>query len=283
MAGKRKREPIHNLVIVSDLHCGCRLGLCTQEKVWLTDGGCYIPSEFQRIVAGWWSEFWDEAVPRICRGEPFAVVVNGELVDGVHHKATSQVSHNLEDQKRIAVAALEPIVAACDGRFYVISGTPAHSGESGCDDEGVARTLGAIPDETGRHARYTGWFRVGRALVNVSHHVGVTGVSHYETSAPFKELVEAFVEAGRWGDEPPDFVVRSHRHRFIAATVPTHRGLAAALVTPGWQGKTPFAYRVPGGRQTEPQFGGVVIRQGDEEAYFREWVRRISRPRTVLP
>lgn len=274
-----KRRKINNLVIVSDLHCGCKLGLCPNGAQPLTDGGTYDPSPFQKKVWSWWEEFWGEWVPRVCRDEPFAVLVNGETVDGVHHGATHQISQNKEDQKDIAVRVLTPVRDACEGRFYINSGTPVHSGESGCDDESVAKTLGAIPDATGRRARYVSWIRVGNALVNAMHHIGTTGSQAYESTAVHKEMVEAFVEAGRWGNEPPDFVVRSHRHRFVETRIPTSKGFAASIVTPGWQAKTPFAFKIAGGRQSEPQFGGIVIRQGDEEAYFREWVKSFDRPK----
>jgi hypothetical protein len=231
------QHPIKNLVIVSDLHCGCRLGLCPSDPQPLADGGLYVPSKIQKTVYGWWQEFWYEWVPRVCHGEPFAVAINGEAVDGVHHKATTGISQNMDDQRQIAKRVLEPIRDLCEGRFYMLSGTPVHSGEQGCDDETIARELGAIPDETGRHARYGLWMRVGKALVHLTHHIGTTGSQAYESTAVHKELVEAFIEAGRWHREPPDFSVRSHRHRYIKTEVPTHKGAAYSIVTPGWQGK----------------------------------------------
>lgn len=273
---------LNNLVVVSDLHCGCRLGLCPPEPQPLMEGGQYAPSDLQRRVWEWWREFWTDFVPEVCHDEPYAVLVNGETIDGVHHRSTTQVSQNLEDQRSIAVAVLSEVAQRCAGQLYVISGTPAHSGEQGVDDEAVAKAVKAIPDETGRHARYVGWFRIGTALVNATHHIGTTGSQHYESTAAHKELVEAFVEAGRWRNEPPDFVVRSHRHRYLTTSLATHKGFAASIVTPGWQLKTPFAYKIPGGRQSEPQFGGIVIRQGDREAYFRQWVRSLARPKEVL-
>jgi hypothetical protein len=286
MAGRKRkrkleREPCRALAVVSDLHCGCRLGLCPPEGAALADGGPYMPSPLQRRVWAWWEEFWGEFVPRATRGQPFAALVNGETIDGVHHRATTQISQNLDDQRELAKAVLRPVVELCEGRFYVVNGTPAHSGEQGCDDEAVARDLGAIPDDSGRYARYAAWLRVGDALVHAAHHIGTTGSQHYESTAVHKELIEAYGECGRWNDEPPDFIVRSHRHRYITTSVATSKGFAASIVTPGWQLKTPFAFKIPGARMSEPQFGGVVFLQGDEEAYFRQWVRRLERPKEV--
>ena len=276
---RRKRaKKIRNLIVVSDLHAGDKMGLCPPGPVELIDGGSYTPSIFQAKVYQWWQEFWGEFVPRVCKGEPFCVAVNGESVDGVHHSSTTPISSNKQDQKNMAEELLAPVVEACEGLFFMVSGTPAHSGESGVDDEGVGKALDAIRDSTGRYARYELWKRVGKALVHLNHHIGTTGTSSYESTAVHKEMVEAFVEAGRWGKEPPDFVVRSHRHRHFETKITTHKGMASSIVTPGWQGKTPFAFRIVGGRQAQPQFGGIIIRQGDEDAYVREWVRSLDRP-----
>lgn len=280
---KHKTDPGRNLVVISDLHCGCRLALCPDE-VRLADGGTYHASHFQRLLFQHWQEFFNEFVPEACDGEPWTLAINGELVDGVHHHATTPISHNLQDQRLIAEALLRPVAEQCEGRVYVLSGTPAHSGEQGVDDEVVATSIGARPDKDGRHARYELWIEVGEALVHLTHHVGTCGSSHYESSAPFKELVEAFIEAGRWKNRPPDFVVRSHRHRYIQVRIASASGIASAIVTPAWQGRTPFAYRIAGGRSAPPQFGGIVIRQHSRtgEVYTRERVWTLARPKAEL-
>lgn len=267
-----------NLIVVSDIHATCRMAVCPEE-IALTDGGTYRPSPFQeKINAMWWS-FWHEWVPKVTRGELWDLCINGELVDGRHHNTTTQFTQNPDNQREASKTIIRPVVNLCPGRFFATSGTPVHSGESGCDDESVARELGAVPDDTGRHARYELWIRVGSALCHVMHHIGTTGRTHYESSAPMGELGEALTEAGRWEDEPPQFIIRSHRHRYVEVRIPTSKGFAAVAVTPGWQAKTPFAYRTAGARQSPPQFGGLLIRQGDEEAYTRPKVWTIGRPR----
>jgi len=289
MEKKKKRkmdEIVNSIVVVSDLHCGCRLGLCPAKGVALDDGGTYYPSKFQRKLYSWWREFWDEVVEEYTRGEPYAIVVNGDALDGVHHSAVTQISQNLSDQTNIAYDLLSPIVKRCDGRYYHIRGTEAHVGKSGQEEERLARVLGAIPNSDGQYSRYVLWKYIGSPdrtsrpfLLNFSHHIGTTGSMAYETTAVMKELVEAYSEAGRWKRRPPDLIVRSHRHRYIRIEVPTANVRGISLVTPGWQGKTPFMYRLAGARQSEPQIGGVVIRVSEEgELYVRSWVRSFDRP-----
>jgi len=279
---------VANLVLIADLHAGCRTGLYPCDRaLQLDDGGDYRPSRLQRKAWAMWREFWDEWVPRVCRRGPYAVAVVGDLVDGTHHKSVHQISHNPVDQKRIAAALLGPIVKRCGGRFFVVRGTEAHVGPSAHLEEDLAESLGAVPDEEGRFARYELWKLVGPresrkcALVHAMHHIGTTGSSHYESTAVHKELVEAFQESGRWGNRAPDFVVRAHRHRYLHTEIATEHGRAVSVVLPGWQGKTPFTFRIPGGRQSQPQFGGVIIRCGDEEWYMRQRVWSLARTGAV--
>lgn len=269
-----------NLIVFSDTHCGCRLGLCP-PIVKLDSAGEYHASEFQLQMWGLWREFWEVWVPEVTRGEPFDVVHNGDAIDGRHHNSTTQISHNLEDQARIAEAVLMPIVQQCKasgGIYYHIRGTEAHVGQSGENEERLARNLGAKPNQDGQYARFDLWKRVGeQCLVHLLHHIGTTSSAAHESSAVNAELTAEYVEAARWHREPPDFIVRSHRHRSIAVDLNSAKGYAAAIVTPAWQGKTPYVWKIPGARISEPQFGGILIRQGDEEFYYRRKVWSLDR------
>lgn len=282
--GSRPSGVVSNLIVVSDTHCGCRLGLYHPEQlVKVDDGGFYQASDFQKKMWEFWRQFWDEWVPLVTRGEPYHLVHNGDLVDGVHHNSTTQISHNIEDQKDVARKAFLPEVKRClalGGTYYQIRGTEAHVGQSAQYEESLAREFGAKPNADGQYARYDLWLRVGNAegpLVHLLHHIGTTSSAAHEASAVNAEITAEYVEAGRWGHQPPDYIVRSHRHRSIAVDLNSKRGYAAAIVTPAWQGKTPFVWKVPGARISQPQFGGLLIRQGDEEFYYRRCVWSVGR------
>jgi hypothetical protein len=244
----------------------------------LDEGGRAMPSPLQRKVWAMWERFWGEWVPQATRGEPFTVVFNGDAIDGHHHGATTQMSHNLKDQVALAHKILSPVVQAAEGRYYHIRGTEAHVGPSAAQEEALARLLGAIPNADGQHARWELWKKLGPHLVHFLHHIGTTGSQAYESTALMKEMAESFVEAGRWGDQPPQIIVRSHRHRCLELRMPTVGGYGMAVVTPAWQGKTPFVWKIPGARLSQPQFGGVLLRLGDEEVYSRSKVWRLTRP-----
>lgn len=270
-------RPVKNLIVVSDLHVGCQMGLVSPTGAALDHGGTYEPSGIQKKLYAWWREMWDEWVPKVTKGETYAVVVNGDCVDGVHHGSTSQWTHNLACQSAEARRLLDPIAKRAKGGFYVVRGTEAHVGASARDEEQLASELGAIPSKSGNHARWELWKWCGPSLVHFLHHIGSTSSQAHEASAVNAELTTAFVEAGRWGRRPPDMIVRSHRHRYIEVVVPTAAGRAYAVVTPAWQFKTGFAYRTAGARNSESQIGAICIRHAHGQTFVVPWVRSLDR------
>lgn len=277
----KRKQNVKNLIIISDTHIGDELGLC-RPKARTDNGGEYKPSFVMLKLWWWWEEFWGEWVKDVCKGEPFAVVMNGDALEGRHHGAVSQWTQNLASQQREAEAILKPVVELCEGRYYHIRGTEAHVGPSGEQEELLAKALGAVPNEEGQFARYELWARVGTGLAHISHHIGTAGSMHYESTALMRELTEAYVEAGRWNNEAPDWVARSHRHRNAEVRVQTHKGFATVFTTPAWQLKTPFTYKIAGARQSLPQIGGSLMRCGDEDLYTRHFVRALERPEEVV-
>lgn len=120
----------------------------------LDDGGIVKPSNFQLKIWSFWREFWDSWVPTVTRGEPFAIVHNGDCIDGSHHGSTHQWSHNLEDQIRHAELVLKPIAERAKLGYYHVRGTQAHVGESGIYEEQLALRLGAVANTEGQFAHW---------------------------------------------------------------------------------------------------------------------------------
>lgn len=272
---------IENVVTISDIHAGCKLAVMGQ-KAKLDDGGFYTPSRFQKELYRHWKNFWTEYIPIATKKGDYVVVLNGDAIDGVHHNSTTQISHNINDQIQIAYDLLAPVLdnKKCK-QVFMIRGTEVHVGKSGKDEETLANMLGCKPNSEGQSSRYDMYLRFGkndRFLIHTSHHVGTTNSAAYESTAPFREIVEAYNEAGRWGDTPPDVIIRSHRHRNIEIKVPSKNGSAIVVCTPAWQLKTPFVYRGAMGRTSTPQIGGCVIREGaDGMPYSMSYVCRIPR------
>jgi len=280
MGRKRTEKREIPVIVVGDTHIHSKLGLCHPDGCGNDDGGPYMPSNAQRAMWVRWEEFWGEWVPMVTKGGPFAVVHIGDATDGVHHGTTTTISNNLQDQANHAYRVLRPIVEACEGRYYHIRGTEAHVGQSAQEEERLAQRLGAIPNSEGQHARWELWLQVGNDLCHFMHHIGTTGSSAYELTAVYKEFVEMCVEAGRWGRELPQAVIRGHRHRYAESRVATHKGYGVCVVAPGWQLKTPFTFKIAGARVSQPQIGGLFIGYGDEDGlYTRSRVWDVGPPK----
>jgi hypothetical protein len=271
-------KSVNNLVIVSDTHGGCQFGLCPPDGVPLDGGGRYRPSKSQLLLWEFWQEFWGKFVPEATHREPFDVALDGDIFDYRHHNATSQFTQNVADQLRVGHMIFDPIRSRCR-KMFIVRGTEAHTGPSGELEETFARQMQTEQDDSGLYSRFELRLRVGgRGRVNIMHHIGTSGSNNYESTAILKELVEMYVEAGTWGLEPYDAVVRAHRHRYMMITRPSKNGYAYSVVLPGWQLKTPFVARI-GMKLSRPQFGGVVFRQGDNDFYHRAYVRSVAPPK----
>jgi hypothetical protein len=281
---------INQAVNISDTHGGCQLALCP-EVVPLDNGGVYRSSALQLKILAWWNEFWDEWVPRVTKGEPYAVVHNGDPIEGVHHKANTQISQNEADQAKVAEMILRPIKERAEGGFYMMRGTNAHGGESDQNTEKLAKSLGAIPqiiaepsednpDGIKNYARNELWLRLGGpngSLVHYLHHIGTSSALGYEATALTKEFEQSLVEAARWGYPAPDFVIRGHRHRHFKMEIATRNVYGIGEILPGWQLKTPLVWRIAGARLTTPQCGGTLVRKGDQEHYSVSKVWSVER------
>lgn len=154
---KPRNSVVRNTVAISDTHSGCLLALYNpHERIRRDDGGFYQPSEFQEQMWALWEDFWNEWVPTATRGEPYDIVHNGDAIDGVHHGATTLISNNINDQRRIAIAVLRPQIERCKkmgGRYFHVRGTAAHVGQSSIHENEVAEALGAVPNKEGQLAR----------------------------------------------------------------------------------------------------------------------------------
>lgn len=269
-----------NEITIADLHVGDQLGLCP-PKFKLRYGGWYRYSKFQKFIYDCWLSFWNNWVPMVTRGEEFCVVINGDIFEGRHHRITHAITEDKSDQEDMGYELLAPIRDSCE-EMYIIGGTDAHAGIAAEDEERFAERLDAKLDESGNRSRFELFLEVGDAICHFAHHIGVTSSMAYESTALGKEYTEFCGESARWNDPVPDIVVRSHRHRHIESKVSTAKGYGIIFITAGWQLKTPFIYRTPGGRVTSPMLGGSLIRQGDEEFYTRHMIWKTKRARTEV-
>jgi len=260
MADKFSLTPIRNILFISDLHFGSTLAPAKRHR--LDDGGYYDPSPLQRWLNRCWDDVTGDWFPWLTSDAPTEIIICGDAIDGVHHRATQLITTSIKDQITLAKAMLQPLVEKVE-RVWVVRGTAAHTGEAGQAEEHLAWELGAqINEETGTSSFVELNREVEGLLIHVTHHVSPAS-PHTETSALQRELNTEAIEYPDAGYERPNLQVRGHRHRFnYVKTV----GNRAIMPLPAWQLKTNwFMSKKP---MTVPQIGAVVVKLFEDGWYL---------------
>ena len=248
-------RPIRKVCIISDLHVGSTKGLLNPGFTTLEGNEIKLNAMQEWLWLCWEraNNFIDEQVG----DEPFALVVNGDVIEGIHHGTKEIWSPEVTDQRNAAVEILKPLVAKSAASFLV-RGTEAHVQNS---EAGIGSQLGCVRDEqTGLHAFDRLVLELNGIRHVFRHHIGTSvrrGLAGTQLSA---NLAEEQVEAANNGEKIPRVVVCSHRHKY--GLYQDTNGLL--VVTPPWQGLTRFGHKVVSQARTNP---GLVILSYDGKAY----------------
>lgn len=237
-----KRKPIRHLIVVSDLHCGSSVAILPPDFTNI-EGNAVKQNAIQRWYWQAWLEMCDEWLPAVTRGEPFALVLNGDLIDGLHHHTKEVVSLEIGDHIGIAIQILKPLSARAAATF-VVEGTDCHSQNA---EHGIARELEAIgPDglAVADKGKSGAWRRLDLTIAGLrcifQHHITTSGRTWTEATGLGTALMNERLEAAAAGEVPPSVLISAHRHR--PGVYQTSSGLSA--VTGAWQALTRYARKV---------------------------------------
>jgi hypothetical protein len=248
------------LAVVSDLHCGGTTAMCP-PAVPLDDGGAYVASKAQRWLWDCWKNFWRQAAERRdALGAQLVVVLNGDLVEGHHHRTTQVASGNPTAQAAIVTAALELPLALRPERVFVVRGTAAHAGTAGSTEESIAQGLkrhGAplVGDDSAGTASWwhlrAEWHGV---LVDVAHH-GRTGQrEHTRAGAAALHAHDILLSHVKSGERAPALCLRGHYHRWNDS----YGACPVRVVTTGaWQLATEYVHKVAADSLAD--IGGALV------------------------
>ena len=243
---KTKKQNIELVFVVSDLHCGGSGGLLPPG--FRTFEGNEVR---QNVGQAWLWPLWEKSIAWAkdkAAGQPFAIVVNGDVTEGVHHRNKQVISVEPEDHVEAARMSLEGLVDGASG-VYVVQGTECHT--EGVEAS-IGRELNAVENpETGRHSFVRLELEVNGTLCVFRHHIGTTSRSWLEASQLSIHMREEQVQAARKGTTIPKVLVCSHRHKFGYWGDPS----ALVVVTPPWQIPTRYAHKVVPNPVIEP---GIV-------------------------
>lgn len=235
------------IICVSDLHCGSTVGLLAPGFSTL-EGNPVKQNEVQK----WLWACWLDCIERVktCIGsEPAVLILNGDLIEGVHHRSVQIISADVRDHVDAATQAVAPLTNLAK-QIFVIEGTEAHTGNA---EHSIAKSIGAVGDpDTGKPA-------FGRLSLTINgvrhvffHHISTTSREWLKASALSIFLANEQVEAANNGETVPRVLGCAHRHVFGAYR--SSNGLG--FVTPAWQVLTRYGQKVVPAARCKP---GMVV------------------------
>ena len=187
--------------IISDLHCGHRVGL-TPSKYWTQTLG----DKFYKTQIALW-KFYEEAIKAI---QPIDILcINGDAIDGRGEKSGSSELITVSRLKQCDMA-VESIKLANADKIVMTRGTPYHVGRLEEFENIIADKLGALKIED--HA----WYDINGVIFDVKHKPGgSSGVPHTIGTAISMDRVWNVLWSDHNNEQPrADVIIRSHTHRF---------------------------------------------------------------------
>lgn len=251
----QENKPIRKVVVVSDLHVGSTKGLLNPGYTTLEGNEIKL-----NAMQEWLWLCWEKAqtfIDQTVGDEPYALVINGDIIEGIHHGTKEIWSPEIADQFKAAVEVITPLAAQASAVF-VVRGTECHVQNS---EAGIGAAIGAVRnEELGIHAFDRLVLELNGIRHVFRHHIGTSvrrGLAGTQLSA---NLAEEQVEAVNNGEKIPRVVVCSHRHKY--GLYQDTNGLL--VVTPPWQGLTRHGHKVVSQARTSV---GVVVLDYSEKKY----------------
>lgn len=241
-------KPIRLLVVVSDLHCGSTYGLLPPDFD-TSEGNRVEPNAIQRWLWECWTDATTKWLPRIVGKDAYAIIGNGDLVEGCHHGTKEVISPDEGDHVDAAVRVMERIRGGAE-KLVLTEGTECHSKKY---EHYIAKALGATKDpDTGKWAHPRADITIAGTRTLFQHHVSTTSRPYLEASGMGIALGVEQLEAAKNGERIPTVLGCAHRHRY--GEFADASGLC--FVTPPWQMLTRHGRKVVPSARTRP---GLVV------------------------
>jgi hypothetical protein len=249
------------LVVLSDMQIGSTVALA--PKAWnLIEGGTYQPSKIQKLIRKY-IEKDIQLIKQIRQGKRLIFVLNGEPIDGVHHGTNQLITQNKDEQIEMAVTVIDEFLTELEfdkekgDCLFFIEGTEAHDGAQHSNIEKVARDFQDIAtpyraDKYGRDGRMVHPYKnliINGVQYRIQHHgAGIGSRFHTKTNSLAAYIKSVFQTCVAYGEEPPDWLIQSHLHRYTRAT---HYGISngkrkkiEGVITPSCQVATSFVKKI---------------------------------------
>ena len=200
-----------------------------------------------------WVDYWQRVKTTVAQYDAeLIVVVNGDLVEGIHHGTTQVVSQRPDDMMGIAVSSIEPYTRNAK-HVFVTKGTEAHVGAGGLWDDLLASDLGAEPSPSSP-AWYWLPLTVDGVKFTFSHH-GRAGSRGWTKGTGARTIAaDLTMQHAITGRSIPDVAVFGHVHRFEDSG----NNYPVLVQTHGcWQMSTGYGHKISPG--IPPDIGGLLF------------------------
>jgi len=254
------------IAVVGDTHAGSSVGLFP-PSFRLSEGQVLTQSPAQR----WMWDRWLDTCVWYSEYELSALIINGDIVQGINSRDTQLLTANEADMHNMALAVLEPLLACKPRRIYVTRGTGFHSGGGGWREELIAKAIRAEQDEKGNHSAFEWKLNWQGKLLYFTHHIQRAVVY------PLTPLQRAQQTWRAWASNPaevPDADIRSHQHT-CHVYQDAMDGKITAIV-PAWQGATEFLHKVAAA--SKPRVGGFLLCLDGERLQARTTLYPLPQP-----
>lgn len=232
---------VAGVVVVSDLHCGSSVGLWP-EGAKVSYGNTIGLGD--NLHQQWLWSCWTDMQARIFehfKGAPWALIVNGDCIEGRHHGTQEVVAAKMKDHSSAAIQALLPL-AKVAAKSYFVAGTECHTGDW---EEYIAQECG------GKFCGDKALLEINGTLIDVAHHMPTSARAYLEAGAMSITMGNARLNYARSGHRLPRVFLRGHRH-CGGYYSDAH---ALFLVTGAWQMLTRYGHKVVGDSLCRPAAG----------------------------
>lgn len=167
----------------------------------------------------------------------FDLILNGDLVDGIHHKTVQVMTADVGDQSAVVRQVLGDFHGKANA-IHVVLGTECHTRN---DELRIGHFLGASREPITRQQAWNSLdVEFHGTLCNFAHHISTTARPYLEASAHSIALGAMTMSRARTGKRIPTVMGRGHRHRHGVWS----DGNLLSLTTGAWQGLTRYGYKV---------------------------------------
>lgn len=273
----KKGKPII-VAVSSDHHGGSTVGLCT-PKVWLPDGDERRNSREQNWL---WRNWHGRYIPRVKLlaakyRTKYIAIMNGDAIEGNHHRTTQVITNNETVQMRITEDILSPLLQKAAAAYF-IRGTPAHVGQQARLEEKVADNWTNTVKDGKNSTRWHLSLDVNGTLFDIGHKGGIGRLPWTRPNAVNKIAAAVIVSSHQRGRRCPNVVLRAHWHQY--ADSGTNYRKIRVIAMPAWQLATGYVNTMDPGAVAD--IGGLIFTCWPDKTYDLEVMRFFPKPAPYL-